>query len=115
MIEGGLHVDGIRISEVSHIVPHISGEYKTQAETCHYIPEWEEQRLTTSQSLLQDEPDGSVSGAHWTTMTCAICDNYITPSKSEYYLLKSFFKAVAMAKPLYPELEARSQEFSTQI
>lgn len=115
MIGQKLYVDGIRIDEVSHIIPHIGEEYNTKAEKCQKILKWEEECLDASRALFPDESDGTVPEAHWTTMISAICNDDIKPSKNEYNLLKLFLEAVAMAKPLTPELKARSHDFSIQI
>jgi hypothetical protein len=111
---GELHVDGLRIDQVTHVVPYLGKPSIIRAERPRNILEWEEACLIVSKSVFGDA-DSSVPEAHWTTMISGICDNHIKPTRSEYDLLKSFLKSTAAKERLSPDLEARNQDLSLQI
>ena len=114
MIGQKLQVDGVPVGKVSYVVPYVSEDYKTQAEKCSRILEWEEQCLATSRTLYLDEPESSIPKEHWTAMI-SVCDKHIAPSEDEYILLKSFFRAIALSQPFSDELTARTHDFSLQV
>lgn len=114
MLDNELHVDGILVDEVSQVVPSVSRNNKTKVERHQKIFKWEESCRDLSKSILS-EPNDIVSEAYSTTMISAICDNHLTPSKSEYNLLKSFIKSIVHKEVLEPDVEERSQDLSLQI
>lgn len=114
MMDDELHVAGILVDEVSRIVPCVGRNYNTRLERRKKILEWEESCHLLSKSIF-NEVDATVSEAYSTTVISAICDNHLTPSRSDYILLKSFIKSIANEEPLEPDVQARSQDLSLQI
>lgn len=122
VIGRSLHVDGSLVDEIANIVPYIDGEQETVEDVCRNILEWEGMCLAASQSLYQDGnviPDRSdVSEAHLTTILSTLYyEDYedITPSKSEYNLLKSFWEVFALGEPPPSELGSHWQRFSRDL
>jgi Heterokaryon incompatibility protein (HET) len=113
IIEGELHVEGLQVDEVSHIIPDSDREFQTQAEKYRKILEWENACLTASK-LVFSSPY-TVPEAHWTTIISAICNNRLKPVFSEYLLLKTYLQGIVADIPLSPELETRRQDLLEQI
>ena len=111
---GKLHVRGIRVDQITHVVTYSDKPYTSQAERCRNILNWEEVCLELSRSVFGG---GSVSvpKAHWTTIISGICDDHLQPNRGDYDALKSFLRLVSAGKCLPPELEARYQDLSVQI
>jgi hypothetical protein len=114
VLSGELHVRGIRVDEVSHVVSCLGKLDTNRAGKCRNILDWEEACLALSKSVL-GETDGSVPDGHWTTIISGICDNHLTPNQDDYDLLKCFLKVNSAGRSLPTELEARNQDLAVQI
>jgi hypothetical protein len=111
---GELHVRGIRVDQITHVVTYSGKPHTSQAERCRNILNWEEVCLELSKSVFGG---GSVSvpKAHWTTIISGICDDQLHPNRGNYDALKCFLRLISAGECLTPELEARYQDLTVQI
>jgi hypothetical protein len=113
-LSGELHVRGIRVDQVTHVVSYLGKPFTNPTEKCRDILAWEEACLALSKSVFGETGVG-VPDAHWTTIISGICDDHLTPSQGDYDLLKRFLKVNSLGQPLPPELEARNQDLAVQV
>jgi hypothetical protein len=111
---GELHVRGMSIDLVTHLVSYSSKSCINRADKFRNILDWEEACLAVSRSVF-GEQGSSVPVAHWTTMISGICDKNLKPCRSNYDRLKSFLKEYSDGENLPPELDACNQDLVVQI
>jgi hypothetical protein len=111
---GELHVRGIRVDQITHVVSYSGKPYNSQAERFRNILNWEEACLALSKSVFGGT-GVSVPKAHWMTIISGICDDHLQPNRGDYDTLKCFLRLVSARKCLPPELEARYQDLTAQI
>jgi hypothetical protein len=114
LLSGELHVRGIRVDQITHVVSYSSKPHTTQAERCRKILDWEEVCLRLSISVFGGS-SVSVPKAHWMTIISGICDDYLQPNRGNYDALKCFLRLLSTGKSLPPEPEARYQDLIVQI
>ena len=113
-LSGELHVRGIFVDQITHVVSYLSEPYTNQAENCKNILDWEGACLELSNSVF-GETGVNVPDAHWMTIISGICDDHLQPNRGDYDALKCFLRLIAAGKSLPPELEARNQDLALQI
>ena len=113
-LSGELHVRGIRLDQITHVISYSGKPHTSQAERCRNILKWEEDCLELSKSVFGGG-SASVPKAHWMTIISGICDNHLQPNRSNYDALKCFLTIISASKRLPPELETRYQDLTGQI
>lgn len=111
---GELHVRGIRVDQITHVVSYSGKPYTSPAERSRNILNWEEVCLVLSKSVFGGT-SVSVPKAHWMTIISGICDDHLQPNRGDYDALKCFLRLVSAGQCLPPELETRYQDLAVQI